>query len=388
MTQPVQKTEILEADVSPDVIIVGGGFAGLSAAVALGRSRRSVTVIDAGEPRNAAADGVHNFLTRDGVSPLELLRIAREEARSYGVTIVEGSAVGAVGAVAATGAAGAVGAIGAQRAGEAMQAGDGFVVTLADGAEIRGRRLLVTTGLVDELPEIPGLRERWGKDVVHCPYCHGWEIRDRVLGVLATGPRAMHQALLFRQWSDRVTLYLNDVADPSADELEQLAARGISVVSGAVASLVIEGGSADSPGESTDAPGESADSPGGSADSPGGSADVRGGDGDALTGVVLADGSVHPLEALVVGPNFVARTDLLGGLGLDVVPHPSGAGMYVESGPMGVTAVPGVWIAGNVADLMAQVVSSAAAGLMAGAAINADIMAAELADAVAAYRAR
>src|SRR5918995_2490654 len=158
-----------------DVVVVGGGAAGLSGALMLARSRRSVVVVDAGAPRNAPAAGVHGLLAREGMPPGELFERGRAEVRSYGGSVVEGEVV------------------------SAERDGDGFTVGLADRRTVRARRLLVTTGLVDELPDVPGLRERWGRDVLHCPYCHGWEARDQAIGVLACGPIAGHPALLFRQ---------------------------------------------------------------------------------------------------------------------------------------------------------------------------------------------
>src|SRR6185437_10938414 len=156
---------------------------GLSGALMLARARRSVVVVDAGEPRNAPAAGVHGLLGRDGMPPAELLERGRAEVRSYGGEIVRGEVDGV------------------------DRDGDRFAVRLAGGEIMHARRLLVTTGLVDELPEVPGLRERWGRDVVHCPYCHGWEVRDRAIGVLTTGPMSVHQTLLFRQWSADVVLF-------------------------------------------------------------------------------------------------------------------------------------------------------------------------------------
>lgn len=307
-----------------DVVIVGGGAAGLNAAQMLGRSRRSVAVVDGGEPRNAPAQGVHGFLSRDGISPAELYRIGRAEAESYGARIINGQVLGA------TGTKGA------------------FSVDLADGSVIRGRRLLITTGLVDELPDIPGLQELWGKDVLHCPYCHGWEVQDQALGILGTGPLAVHQALLFRQWSANITLFLNDAMEPTDLELHQLAARGVTVVHGPVGALRV--------------------------------------DNDRLTGVVLADGNLVPVDAVAAAPRFVARTAVFSGLGLTAVQHPTGIGEYLETDADGATGVPGVWAAGNVTDLRAQVLSSAAAGAWTGVVINSDLMAGELEDAVSAYR--
>jgi hypothetical protein len=173
-----------------DVVVVGGGAAGLSGALMLARARRSVVVVDAGAPRNAPAAGVHGLLGRDGTPPAELLDRGRAEVGSYGGEIVRGEV-------------------------ETVERdGDRFAVRLAGGGTLRARRLLVTTGLVDELPDVPGLRERWGRDVVHCPYCHGWEVRDRAIGVLATGPMSVHQALLFRQWSADVTLFTHRAPAP------------------------------------------------------------------------------------------------------------------------------------------------------------------------------
>ena len=307
-----------------DVVIVGGGPAGLSAAVALGRARRSVVVIDAGEPRNAPAHAVHNFFTRDGTSPAELMRLGRAEAVSYGVTLVDARADGA------------------------RRTDDGFAVTLSTGGAVTGRRLLVTTGLVDELPDIEGLRERWGIDALHCPYCHGWEVRDRVIGVLASGPRALHQALMFRQWSPNVTLLLNDQELPGAEQLELLAARGIEVVHGRVQRLVVEH--------------------------------------DALVGVALADGGVRSLEALVVGAPVSVRAGLLVDLGLELADHPMGMGQHVATDATGATSLPGVWAAGNVTNLAAQVITSAAEGLWAGAQINASLIGDDERAALEAYR--
>ena len=309
-----------------DVVVVGGGAAGLSGALMLGRSRRSVLVVDSGEPRNAPASGVHGFLTRDGTSPAELLEIGRKEVVSYGARVLDG------------------------RVASAEAVDGGFTVTLEDGRRVGARRLLVTTGLADELPDVPGVRERWGRDVLHCPYCHGWEVRDKAIGVLASGPMAVHQALLFRQLTADLTLFLHTAPEPTDEEAEQLAACGITVVEGEVASLEVHE--------------------------------------DRLTGVRLQDGEVISRSAVVVGPRFAARAEMLAGLGLETTTHPSGLGEHVEADPMGLTAVPGVWVAGNVTNPTAQVVGAANAGVMAGAAINADLIAEETERAVIVHRAR
>ena len=296
-----------------DVVVVGGGPAGLNGAMMLGRSRRSVLVVDAGEPRNAAADGVHGLLGHDGTPPAELRERGRAEVRRYGGHLVDGSVTGV------------------------SRREDGFSVSLADGRSVRARRLLVTTGLVDELPDVPGLRGRWGRDVLHCPYCHGWEVRDRAIGVLGTGPMSVHQALLFSQLSDDVVLVTHDAPPLDDEQAALLAARGVRVVGGRATGI------------------EVAD--------------------DRLSGVRLADGAVVEREVVVVATRMVARAGFLGELGLEPVDHPSGMGVHLPAEPMtGRTEVPGVWAAGNVVDLSAQVGASAAAGAMAGAQINADLV--------------
>lgn len=306
-----------------DVAVIGGGAAGLSAAVALARSRRAVIVLDDGTPRNAPADGVHNFLTRDGTAPGELLAAGRAEVEHYGGLIARATATAA------------------------RRAGGGFEVRTGDGEPVRARRLVATTGLADELPDVPGVREMWGSDVLHCPYCHGWEVRDQAIGVLG-GPTAIHQAQLFRQLTDDVVLFAHTGPTPAPEDAEQLAARGIRVVTGEVDRLETSSG--------------------------------------RLTGVRMRDGFVIPRAKLAVGPRMAARSGVLSSLGLHPVPHPLGAavGEYIESGAGGLTAVPGVYVAGNVTDIQAQVITAAAQGLAAGAAVNADLIAEEIRQAVSA----
>ena len=299
-----------------DVVVIGGGAAGLSGALMLARSRRSVAVIDSGTPRNAPADGIHGLLGYDGMPPAEYLARGTADVRRYGGAVVNGEVAG-------------------------IDRDDtGFAVALADGHRTHARRILLATGLRDELPDIDGLAERWGRDdLVHCPYCHGWEVRDRSIAVLAPAPSAFHLSVLWRQLSDRITLLLNGVELPD-EQLQQLAARGVQIVDGPVRSVV--------------------------------TAD------DAVTGVALADGRVVPCEVIAVGTRMVARGGhLLASLGLSAVEHPSGMGMYVPADATGRTKEPGVWAAGNVTDLSAQVGAAAAAGALAGAQLNADLAMAE-----------
>jgi thioredoxin reductase len=309
-----------------DVVVIGGGAAGLSGALALSRARRSVLVVDDGTPRNAPAGHVHNYLAREGTPPAELLAAGRAEVAGYGGRFLDG---------------------GVERA---ERIDGGFRVVLAAGGTVSARRLLVTTGLVDELPEVPGVRELWGSDVLHCPYCHGWEVRDQPVGVLG-GPFGVHQALMWRQWTGDLVLFQHTGPEPSADEREQLAARGVTVVTGVVAALEL--------------------------------------DGLRLRGVRLDNGEIVARQALVVAPRFVARSAVLASLGLEaVIQEMNGhvVGSAVPADPAGATAVPGVWVAGNVTDLRAQVISSAAAGLTAAVALNADLIADDTRAAVTAAR--
>ncbi len=207
----------------------------------------------------------------------------------------------------------------------------------------------MATGLADDLPDIPGLRARWGRDVVHCPYCHGWEVRDKAIGVLATGPMSVHQALLFRQLSDDVTFFSHTMP-PASEQAEQMAALGIVIVPGTVAAVET--------------------------------------DNDRLAGVRLFDGTLVSREALVVSPRARVKAGFLASLGLRAAEHPAGVGEYIPSGAGGRTDVPGVWLAGNVTDPAAQVGAAAAAGAFAGAQINADLVAEEASEAVAATRLR
>lgn len=200
-----------------DVVIVGGGPAGLAGAVVLGRALRSVIVIDRNEPRNAGAAGVHNFLTREGVTPSDFLAAGRADAERYGVEFRTGTVSSISGAA------------------------PGFRVELSDGDVVDARRVLVATGLSDVLPDIPGLAERWGKTVHHCAHCHGYEARGSAIGILGDPLAVVMTTLLWRQWTEDVVLFLNDAVDLDPTQQQQLAARGVRVVPGRVQSFTDEG---------------------------------------------------------------------------------------------------------------------------------------------------
>lgn len=289
---------------SYDVLIVGGGAAGLSGALVLGRARRAVAVIDAGAPRNAPAAHMQGFLSRDGLPPAELLAIGREEIARYGVEVISGRVVGI---------------------------GAGFTVRLADERALTARRLLLATGALDELPDIPGAQERWGRDFLHCPYCHGWEVRNRPLGVLGTGPGSVEHAHLLRQWSEDIVFFAHTYA-LTDEERATLAARQIDVVDGDVAELTVRD--------------------------------------DHLEAVRLADGRTVPRAAVFVRPALHAHhAGLLEALGCAV----DDTGL-VQSDATGRTTVPGVWVAGNATNPRAQVITAAGEGSAAAIAINNDLV--------------
>jgi thioredoxin reductase len=295
-----------------DVAIIGGGAAGLSAALVLGRARRRVVVLDADAPRNAPAAHMQGFLSRDGTPPASLLQIARAEVRGYGVQIIEDRVV---------------------------EAAAGFTLRLAGGPTVQARQVLLATGAADHLPDIAGARERWGRDFLHCPYCHGWEVRDQPIGVLATGPGSVEHAHLLRQWSDDVILFTHTTA-VAPDERATLDARGIAIVDGTVERLVV-----------TD---------------------------DRLQAVKLADGRSVPRDALFIRPALRAHADgPAAALGCELL-----AGGLVRVDADGRTSAPGVWAAGNAANPRAQVITAAGEGSAVAIAINAELVADDVATAV------
>jgi thioredoxin reductase len=287
-----------------DVAVVGGGAAGLSAALVLGRARRRVVVVDAGSPRNAPATHMQGFLSRDGMPPRDFLAVGRSEVRDYGVELIDDLVLGIE---------------------------PGFEVRLAGGQPIGARRVLLATGAADDLPDIPGVRERWGRDLLHCPYCHGWEVRDQAIGVLGTVPGSVQHALLVRQWSADVIFFAHGTDLITADLL-QLQARGVQVVTGLVGRLVVEA--------------------------------------DRLTGVEMIDGRVIQRAAVFIRPvNRPHDGGLLADLGCDV----DGAGFVIVDGN-GRASTERVWAAGNAVDARFQVITSAGAGSAAAIAINADLV--------------
>lgn len=293
-----------------DCVVVGGSVAGLAAALMLGRARRSTLVVDSGDPVNVTVDHSHGYLTRDGEAPAEILRQGRDEVARYGVAVRPGR----VTAIRRT------------------EDGDGFVVESegGDGATaMRARRVVLATGMTIDLPDIPGLAETWGRGTATCPYCHGWEVQDRPIGVLALdAARVEHLATLLRQWSDEVTLYLQGSEPP--ERLDALAAQGINVERTAVTAIEHDGG--------------------------------------AVTGLVLEDGRRPACGGLFLGVAPRPRAELAAALGAEL----DGDGCPVVDAT-GLSTVPGLWIVGNAANPMLNLISSAAAGNLAGAVVNADL---------------
>jgi thioredoxin reductase len=289
-----------------DVIIIGAGAAGLSAGLVLARAQADVLIVDAGQPRNAPAEHMHGFVSRDGMPPRDFLAAGRAEVASYGGRFVR-AAVTTI----------------------ARSADGSFRVTFGDGMIATSRALLVATGLVDELPDIPGVAERWGTLVHHCPYCHGYEVRQQRIAVIGGLQRemSMKQAGLLRRYSDSVTLIANGI-ELSPHELHRLTAFGVAVVDGTVAQLL-------------GAPG-------------------------ALEAVELSDGRTVECDAAFIAPHQAPHDALLKSLGCEADPD---TGLVVADG-FGQTSVPGVWAAGNVVTPTAQVITAAGAGSATAIAIN------------------
>jgi thioredoxin reductase len=302
-----------------EVVVIGGGAAGLSAALVLSRARRRVAVVDAGEPRNSPAAHMQGFLSRDGHALSDLLSAGRGEVKGYGGHLIDDKVTGI-----ARGTA-------------------GFQVLLAKGSQLTARRILVATGLRDELPDIPGVRERWGRDLLHCPYCHGYEVRDQPLGVLGTAPDAVQHAQLIRQWSSDVVFFPH-TDELTSDQHEQLLSREIVVVEGTVTRLVV--------------------------------------DNDQLHGIEMDDGRLIPRTAVFVRPRLVPNADLLLGLGCAVDDNG-----FVVVDASGRTTVPGVWVAGNAANPRAQVITAAGEGSSAAIAVNADLVEEDVHSSVRDFRA-
>jgi thioredoxin reductase len=299
-----------------DVVVVGGGSAGLSAALVLGRSLRRTLVLDVGEPRNAPSSGVHYFLTRDGTPPGEMLRVAREQLQPYTDVEVRGAK--------ATGAAGS---------------DCGFEVALEDGTVVETRKILLATGVHDELPEGRGFRELWGRGVYHCPYCHGWEVRDRPLAVLNRTEQAADYAAFVRNWSRDLVLLSDGPSELDGAGRRRLAALNVPLREQKI--LRLEGD-------------------------------------DSLRRIVFEDGSSVEREGLFYAPPQRQRSDLAESLGCEIEAMGPLPFIVVKSDPMTrETTVPGVYVAGDASTPVQGAIMAAASGAAAAAFLNHSLSAAD-----------
>lgn len=289
-----------------DALIVGGSFAGLSAALYIARARRSVCIIDTGSPRNRYAAHSHGLFTRDGSEPGAMLATARSQVVAYpGVTFIEGKATGAA------------------------REPDGFSVKLATGEALKSARLVLAFGISDELPAIPGLAERWGRSVLHCPYCHGYEFSGQRLGVLNVSSMSPHQAMLIAEWGP-TTLYLNGNPEPDQATLEMLRERNISIEPARVRALH--------------------------------------GEGEQLSTIELADGRTSDVDALYLGPRTRLNSDIARQLGCEL--DEATFGPIIRTDPQKMTTVPGVFAAGDITRPSHNVTWACADGVTAGLALH------------------
>ncbi|QNQ10164.1 NAD(P)/FAD-dependent oxidoreductase [Sphingomonas alpina] len=289
-----------------DVVVIGGSFAGQSAAMQLARARQNIVMIDAGMPRNRFAEAAHGFLGQDGRAPHAIMREATCQLLAYPTVEIV-----------------------AAEARSAVRADDHFVVTLSTGVERKTRRLVLATGVSDELPAIPGMSERWGETVLHCPYCHGYEVRDRALGVIANHAMSAHQAALLPDWG--TTRYFTQGAyEPDPAELALLAARGVTIERSPVIELI--------------------------------------GNAPALDGVRLADGRIIKLSAIFTAPRTRPSSPIAGNLGCAMEEGPTGP--FVKVDPWGLTSVPGVYAAGDATTPMHNATIASASGVLAGVAAH------------------
>ncbi|MFL9926862.1 NAD(P)/FAD-dependent oxidoreductase [Herbaspirillum lusitanum] len=298
-----------------DVIIVGASFAGISAAMQLLRARCTVLLIDSGKPRNRYAKSAHGFFAQDGKSPFELQQEGLRQLLKYPtLEFTQGEATSADGAIGS------------------------FRVTLADGRQYQAQRLILATGVRDELPAIAGMQERWGISVLHCPYCHGYEVRDQALGVIATSPMSVHQAVMIPDWGP-TTYFTQGLYEPEQAELKQLQTRGVKIERSPVQALL--------------------------------------GTAPQLEGVQLQDGRVIALGAIFTAPKTHLASPLAQQLGCTIDDGPLGPLIRVDD--VKLSSVPGVFAAGDTASMMYNATMASSSGVMAGVAAHRSLIEAAMA---------
>ncbi|KJZ20318.1 NAD(P)/FAD-dependent oxidoreductase [Loktanella sp. S4079] len=289
-----------------DVIVIGGSYAGMAAALQLLRAHRKVVIIDTGERRNRFAPHAQGFLSQDGVDPAQIAATAKAQLEHYPtLTWVNAKAVDASGTI------------------------DSFTVTTDAGTQYSARRIILATGVSDKLPEIEGLKERWGRHVFHCPYCHGYELNKGKIGVIATGEMSIHQARLIPEWGD-VTFFLNDALVLDKETLTQLNARGVQIETTPIARL---SGNAD---------------------------------------VVLTDGRSLSFAGLFTASTNAPASPIVDKLGCQIVE--TGFGTMIQTDEGKATNIPGVYACGDVARVPHSVSLAVGDGAWAGAQVHASLV--------------
>lgn len=293
------------AETDYDTVVVGGGVAGLSAALVLGRARRRALLTDTGTPRNAPASESHGFLTRDGMPPLELRGVGREQLSSYETIVIRDAGVT-----------------------DAVAEGTGFRLQLANQESVTTATVLLATGVVDQLPQIEGFQEYWGGDIFHCPYCHGFEVRDRPLAIYANGDRVAHMAAILRGWSDDIAVCTGGPATFCDTDRALLQRHAIQIYERPVARFA--------------------------------------GTAGRLEAIEFDDGTRLARSGIFYGSTTQQRSDLAQRLGCTLAPEG-----HIVVDHAGLTSVPGVYAAGDIIDpMMHQIVYASASGARAAAGIT------------------
>ncbi|MBO6662411.1 MAG: NAD(P)/FAD-dependent oxidoreductase [Roseivirga sp.] len=289
-----------------EVIIIGGSYAGLSAALTLGRSLRKTLVIDAGQPCNRFTPHSQNFLTHDGRKPSEISAIAKEQVQQYKtVEFLDGMAL------------------------SVDKTPEGFTVETDQGS-FSSKRLVLAAGIKDILPDIPGVAECWGKSVIHCPYCHGYEFHGQPTGILANGEKAFHYAQLISNLTKELTIFSNGKLDLPVEQLEAINRNNINIIETEIQSVVHENGQ--------------------------------------ISKIILRDGSSHTISALYHGPEFELNTNIAQSLGCEIGEHG-----LIEVDPKQMTTVPGVYACGDASNMRAVSIA-VSSGTVVGSVINFDLI--------------
>lgn len=287
-----------------DVIIIGGSYAGLAAAMALGRALKQVLIIDDAQPCNRQTPQSHNFLTRDGEKPAAIASIGRQQVQGYStVQFINGLAV------------------------RAAKTRDGFMVETAQGASFKASKLVIATGIKDVLPAIDGLQQCWGISALHCPYCHGYEVKQQPTGIVANGETAMELARLIYNWTDELTIFTNGPSTLTPEQADKLKSRNINVIEDAIHRLEhIDG---------------------------------------YIQNIVFTNGTKHPLKALYVRSPFKQHSDIPQQLGCALTEDG-----YIQVDALQATTINGVFACGDNASRMRTVANAVAAGTTAGIALS------------------